>query len=133
MLALALCCACNEAYGASCWNAEVRRSVFAAGGACLFAFRNWSQGNNVAFLVFLFYSRKTRPMKRLLIFFLLAAIALVAPAQSAQRGFDYNGHAKMNKQAKRWGERRVKASRNDQTNLKCSPRESRKYARKQRR
>jgi len=52
-------------------------------------------------------------------------------AQTAKKGFDYNSHAKMNKKAKRWGEKRNKASRGDMTNVKCSPRESRRYARKQ--
>ena len=66
-----------------------------------------------------------------LILALIFAVGNVS-AQSAKGGFDYNSHAKMNKKAKRWGERRNKASKGDMTNLKCSPRQSRRYARKQR-
>jgi hypothetical protein len=71
-------------------------------------------------------------MYRIALFLALIFFAGNSYAQTAKRGFDYNSHAKMNKKAKRWGEKRNKATKGDMTNLKCSPRESRRYARKQR-
>jgi hypothetical protein len=42
--------------------------------------------------------------------FLLFAVE-PAIAQAPMKGFDYSAHQKLNKQAGRWGKRRVKASK----------------------
>jgi hypothetical protein len=63
--------------------------------------------------------------------FLLFAVE-PAIAQAPMKGFDYSAHQKLNKQAGRWGKRRVKASKGDHTNLKCSVKQTRRYARKSR-
>jgi len=52
-----------------------------------------------------------------------------AQGQSSTKGFNYSAHSKMNHKAGRWSKRRLKASGNDQVNLKCSVRKSRRYAR----
>lgn len=53
-----------------------------------------------------------------------------AQTQKKGKGFDYKQHDHNNQKAKRWAKRRMKASDGDQVNLKCSARQSRRYARK---
>ncbi len=72
-------------------------------------------------------------MKKLLQLFLVFACLLSfqpADAQTSSKGFDYQGHQKMNKKAARWSKHRMKASNGDQLNLKCSVRKSRRAARR---
>lgn len=73
---------------------------------------------------------------KLIISIFLSAVMLFAfeesNAQRQQKGFDYAGHQRMNKKAKRWGKHRVKAANYDQTNLRCSVRQSRRAARRAR-
>ncbi len=53
-------------------------------------------------------------------------------SQTSVKGYDYKSHHRTNKKAQKWGNNRMKASDGDQTNLKCSVRKSRRYARKNR-
>ncbi len=72
-------------------------------------------------------------MKKFLQIVLLSAFCLsfqLAIAQSSSKGYDYKGHQRTNAKAQKWGKHRMKASDGDQTNLKCSVRKSRRYARR---
>ena len=75
-------------------------------------------------------------MKRPLIFllFTLFIISTVpASAQTRQGHMTSSERVKMNKKSSRWAKRRIKASKGDMTNIKCSPRQTRKAARRARR
>jgi hypothetical protein len=74
-------------------------------------------------------------MKAIVTILVVIAFALQPGQSSAQssqkaRGFDYSSHSKMNKKAARWSKRRIKASGNNQLNVQCSVRKSRKAARR---
>jgi hypothetical protein len=74
-------------------------------------------------------------MRKLILFLpllLLMVFSNDSTAQKRTKGFDYAGHHRMNMKAKRWGKHRLKAAKNDQTNLRCSVRTSRRAARHQR-
>ena len=74
-------------------------------------------------------------MRKLILFLpllLLMVFSNDSTAQKRTRGFDYAGHHRMNMKAKRWGKHRLKAAKNDQTNLRCSVRTSRRAARRSR-
>jgi hypothetical protein len=66
----------------------------------------------------------------LLILFVFMLSYQPSSAQTSAKGFDYKSHQKMNKKAARWGKHRMKASKGDQLNLKCSVRKSRQASRK---
>lgn len=73
-------------------------------------------------------------MKSIIRIFFLAAFLMLMPetsqAQTRGKGFDYKAHKSQNAKAQKWAKRRVKASKGDQTNVQCSPRTTRRHARR---
>lgn len=74
-------------------------------------------------------------MKRRLILLLLPFFLLYSmPSEAQTRKGRMTSHerVKMNKKSSRWAKKRIKASKGDMTNIKCSPRQTRRAARKAR-
>ena len=75
-------------------------------------------------------------MKIRWILLLLPLFLLVVPvdsqAQTRKGHMTSKERVKMNKKSSRWAKRRIRASKGDLTNIKCSPRQTRRAARRSR-
>lgn len=74
-------------------------------------------------------------MKRFLIILTLLSFflsAVPAEAQSRKGHMSQKERVQMNKKSQRWAKKRMKAAKGDLTNIKCTTRQSKKYARKTR-
>ncbi|MEZ4800617.1 MAG: hypothetical protein R2809_12765 [Flavobacteriales bacterium] len=74
-------------------------------------------------------------MKRILIIFALLSFflsAVPASAQTRKGHMTQKERVQMNKKSQRWAKKRMKAAKGDLTNVKCTTRQSRRYARKAR-
>lgn len=74
-------------------------------------------------------------MKTYMVLFLLVVFSICQSAyaspQPPKKGFNYKAHKQMNQKANRWGVKRMKSAKFDMVNLKCTGKQSRKYARSQ--
>lgn len=75
-------------------------------------------------------------MKKIWILLLLPLFLVLLPSESqaqTRKGYMTSvERSKMNKKSSRWAKRRVRASKGDMTNIKCSPRQTRRAARRSR-
>jgi hypothetical protein len=74
-------------------------------------------------------------MRKLILFLPLLLMMVFSNdsiGQKRSKGYDYAAHHRTNMKAKRWGKHRLKAAKNDQTNVRCSVKTSRRAARQRR-
>lgn len=91
----------------------------------------WSA--DAIFLDFLRCGGNLAKMKNLivsLIVVLFAVATMPANAQTRKGRMTQTERSHMNKKSQRWAKKRMRAAKGDLTNVKCTTRQSRRYARK---